>query len=494
MNNQSPINMTPEEFRQTGHHLIDQIASFLEALPEKKVTTALRPREVQALLTETDLPAEGKDSGFILSETAKLLFEHSLFNGHPRFWGYITSSATPIGALSDLLAASVNPNVGAFVLSPVATEIERQAVRWLAELIGYDPGCGGLFVSGGNMANLVGFLAARKHIIKQDIRKEGLTRALAGKKGLTVYCAKGTHTWISKAADLFGHGTDAIRWIDLTDNEQIDLALLEKAIQADQDSGYIPFMVIGNAGSVGTGIIDPLDKIASLCKKYDLWFHVDGAYGAPAAALPELADQFKGLASADSIALDPHKWLYAPLEAGCILVRDGKHLHEAFTFNPDYYNFDGDQTDKPVNFHEYGMQNSRGFRALKVWAALQQAGRNGYISMIRKDIDLVNQLAALITSTPQLECVTVNLSIVTFRYVPEDLPAGNPEQYLNTLNENLVNRLQAGGDVFLSNAVVKGKYCLRVCIVNFRTTYSDLEILVRVALEEGSKIHNEASG
>jgi glutamate/tyrosine decarboxylase-like PLP-dependent enzyme len=488
MNDHSPLNMDPSEFKRVGHQLVDQIASFLEELPSKKVTSALRPREVQQLLGFNSLPEHGSDAESILTTSAQLLFDHSLFNGHPRFWGYITSSATPIGALSDLLAASVNPNVGAFILSPVATEIERQTVQWLAEMIGYTPTCGGLFVSGGNMANLVGFLAARRHIVQQDIRKIGLADALNGKRGFTLYCAQGTHTWINKAADLFGHGTDAIRWIELTDKEQIDVTKLENTIESDLKMGYVPFLVVGNAGSVGTGVIDPLQELAAVCKKYNLWFHVDGAYGAPAAALPELAASFKGLSLADSIALDPHKWLYAPLEAGCILVRDAKHLHDAFTFNPDYYNFDGDLTDKPVNFHEYGMQNSRGFRALKVWTALRQAGRSGYISMIRKDIELAHYLAERIASTPRLELVTVNLSIVSFRYIPEVLPLENKEKYFNTLNEKILNRLQTGGQVFISNAVVKGRYCLRMCIVNFRTTQSDMDVLVRVVLEEGDNL------
>ncbi|MCU0368199.1 MAG: aspartate aminotransferase family protein [Cyclobacteriaceae bacterium] len=488
MNDHSPLNMDPSEFKRIGHQLVDQIASFLEELPSKKVTSALRPGEVQQLLGFNALPEYGSDAESILTTSAQLLFDHSLFNGHPRFWGYITSSATPIGVLSELLAASVNPNVGAFILSPMATEIERQTVQWLAEMIGYTPTCGGLFVSGGNMANLVGFLAARRHIVQQDIRKIGLADALNGKRGFTLYCAQGTHTWINKAADLFGHGTDAIRWIELTDKEQIDVTKLEDTIESDLKMGYVPFLVVGNAGSVGTGVIDPLQELAAICKKYNLWFHVDGAYGAPAAALPELAASFKGLSLADSIALDPHKWLYAPLEAGCILVRDAKHLHDAFTFNPDYYNFDGDLTDKPVNFHEYGMQNSRGFRALKVWTALRQAGRSGYISMIRKDIELARYLAERIASTPRLELVTVNLSIVSFRFIPEVLPLENKEKYLNTLNEKILNRLQTGGQVFISNAVVKGRYCLRMCIVNFRTTQSDLDVLVRVVLEEGDKL------
>jgi glutamate/tyrosine decarboxylase-like PLP-dependent enzyme len=233
-------------------------------------------------------------------------------------------------------------------------------------------------------------------------------------------------------------------------------------------------------------MVDPLQEIASLCKTWNLWFHIDGAYGAPAAVVPELADLFTGLAEADSIALDPHKWLYSPLEAGCILVRDRKHLHDAFSFHPEYYNFDGSGNDQPVNFHEYGMQNSRGFRALKVWMSLKQIGRNGLEAMIRKDIDLAKKLFNLIEQTRDLQAISQSLSITTFRYVPAYI---EDEAYLNNLNQELLNRLQSGGEVFLSNAIVDGHYCLRTCIVNFRTTYSDLEALVAIVLREGKKIH-----
>ncbi len=499
MINETPsLNMPASEFNHAGHILVDEITSFLEDLPNKKVTTGAKPIDIQKVLGNNSLPESGEDTVTIINETTRLLIDHSLFNGHPKFWGYITSSAAPIGALADLLAASVNANVGAFALSPMATEIEKQTIQWMAELIGYNKDCGGLFVSGGNMANFLGFLAGRRNKIDGDIRKNGLPEITIDpsqnptgykeKRRYTIYCAKGTHTWIHKATDLFGHGTDSIRWVDCLPDQQMNISHLKQIIKEDKQFGHKPFLVIGNAGSVSTGVIDPLNEIAAFCKSENLWFHIDGAYGAPAACLPEFAENFKGLSLADSIALDPHKWLYSPLEVGCILVRDPRHLHDAFSFTPEYYNFGGNGEDAPVNFHEYGMQNSRGFRALKVWMSLKQVGRNGLAGMIRKDIHLAKSLFEFIEQTEHLEAISHNLSIATFRYVPS---ANETDESLNELNEKLLNRLQAGGEVFLSNAIVNGKYCLRVCIVNFRTNYSDLESLVKIVLREGENIYNE---
>ncbi len=475
---ENPLDMGAVEFTAVGKQLIYKIASFLNELPQKPVTTSEQPSAIRTILGSGGLPLYGESADKIIHEAADLLFDHSLFNGHPKFWGYITSSATPIGALGDMLAAAVNPNVGAYILSPMATEIERQTIQWLTEFLGMSKGSSGLFVSGGNMANFVGFLAARKAKANWDIRKEGL-----GGRKMLVYCSKGTHTWIQKAADLFGLGTDAIRWIDMNKDQQIDIKVLRTEIEKDLNNGSYPFMVVGTAGSVSTGSVDDLSAIAEICKTFNLWFHVDGAYGAPAAVLPELAQTFRGLNEADSIAMDPHKWLYAPLEAGCTLVRDARHLTDAFSFHPVYYNFDGDPEDPAVNYYDYGLQNSRGFRALKVWMALRQAGRHGYEKMIRNDIELATQLYQLADKQEELEAISQSLSIATFRYVPAE--RRGDENYLNKLNEKLLNELQSGGKVFLSNAVIDGKYCLRACIVNFRTTTEDLESLIRIVVEEG---------
>ncbi len=506
LNKIQTLRMSAEEFRTAGLKLIEQLATFLETMPHNQVTTGENPAAIKNLLKIRNVPDDGQDIQEILKESTDLMIKHSLFNGHPRFWGYITSSAAPIGALADLIVSTINPNVGAFILSPIATEIEKQTIQWLAELIGYKTDCGGLFVSGGNMANFSGFLAARKSKIKGNIRKEGLpvtfTKQVVPpwginpenhlntdeKRKFTVYCAKGTHTWIEKAVDMFGHGTDSIRLIDVNENDQMDIRLLQNQIRTDRLQGHVPFLVVGNAGSVSTGAIDLLDEIAAICHDENLWLHIDGAYGAPAAMLPETADFFKGIEKADSIALDPHKWLYSPIEAGCILVRDAGNLHDTFSFKPVYYNFEGNGSERPLNFHEYGMQNSRGFKAFKVWLSLKQAGKSGISEMIRDNIDLAQKLFELAQKTHEIEAVSQNLSVTTFRYVPDDII---DNEYLNLINEKLLNRLQSGGEVFLSNAIVNGRYCLRVCIVNFRTVYSDFEALIKIVQREGKKIHEE---
>lgn len=486
------LEMDQAEFRSAGYELIDQISSFIDSVDNRPVTYAETPARIRAVLGQAGIPREGKPASEVLGNASDLLFNHSLFNGHSKFWGYITSSAAPIGALADLLAAAVNPNCGAFILSPMATEIEKQTIRWLAELIGYDTDCGGILVSGGNMANFTGFLAARTAKTPKSIQTDGLC---ALKERLMVYCSNGTHTWIDKATSLFGHGTDSIRWIPTNSKRQMDNQTLEQAIEKDLEDGHQPFLVIGTAGDVSTGAVDDLMGAGEICKKYNLWFHIDGAYGAPAAALSSERDTFLGLSCADSIALDPHKWLYCPLEAGCTLVKNPQHLIDTYSSHPEYYNFDKNEEDPGTNFYGFGLQNSRGFRALKVWLAIQQVGRSGYERMIGDDIALARLLFDLASRHEELEAVTHNLSITTFRYVPKDilLEGEEREKYLDQLNEDLVDALQAGGEVFLSNAIVDGRYCCRVCIVNFRTSEKDIRDLVDVAVREGRKLW-EAAG
>ena len=477
----SPVAIDAEDFRALGHALIDRIAGLLQSLPDRPVTPPASPTSIRhALQADSPLPQRGAEPGDLLNRAADLLFEHSLFNGHPRFWGYITSSAAPIGALGDLLAAAVNPNVGAWPLSPMASEIEAQTIRWIAGMLGYPPDCGGLFVSGGNMANIVGFLAARQAKAGHDVRTAGL-----GNARLRAYCSKETHTWIQKAADISGIGTDAIRWIAANDRMQIDTAALRQQIEADLASGDRPFLVVGAAGTVSTGAVDPLHDLAELCREFNLWFHVDGAYGAMAAILPDAPEEFSGMADADSIAVDPHKWLYAPLEAGCALVRDRQMLRDAFAYHPPYYHFE----TEAINYFDLGPQNSRGFRALKVWLALQQAGRDGYVQMISDDIRLAAELFRLIPQYSELQPLTQGLSITTFRFVPPDLASGSDEAetYLNALNNELLTRIQNSGEAYLSNAVVNGKFALRACIVNFRTTQADIEALPPLVVRLGKE-------
>ncbi|MEE9364961.1 MAG: aminotransferase class V-fold PLP-dependent enzyme [Cellulophaga sp.] len=484
----TPIEIGKEEFRKIGYKLIDDISDFINTIDKRPVTTSESPKQIQNILGISSLPENGIPAAELISKTTNLLFDHSLFNGHPKFLGYITSSAAPIGALADLLAASVNPNVGAHILSPMATEIEKQTVQWLAEFIGVSPNYGGILVSGGNMANFTAFLAARTVKGPKNIKEDGLSNT---SQKLTIYCSKTTHTWIEKAAILFGLGSKSIRWIQADASNKMDIKVLEETIKKDLENNFKPIMIIGTAGDVSTGVVDNLKGISTICKAYDLWFHIDGAYGVPAAVIPKLKSLFEGITEADSIALDPHKWLYNPLEAGCTLVKNPQHLIDTYSSHPEYYNFTNNEEGFAQNYYEYGFQNSRGFRALKVWLTLQQVGRSGYEKMISEDIELSKYLFELARKHPELEAVSNNLSITTFRYIPLDYT--NKEDikndYLNKLNEKIVNKLQIGGEVFLSNAIVNEKYLLRTCIVNFRTSKKDIKEIVEILIRVGRETH-----
>ncbi|MGE5125232.1 MAG: pyridoxal phosphate-dependent decarboxylase family protein, partial [Betaproteobacteria bacterium] len=345
----APLEMTPAAFREAGHRVVEAVAQWLETLGQRPVTRDETPSFLRGLLPQS-LPASGTPPGELLAQAAPLLFDHSLYNGHPRFFGYITSSAAPIGALAELLAAAVNPNVGGWQLSPIASEIEGQCVRWIAELLGLPAGTEGLLVSGGNMANFLCFLAARRAKCGPSLREQGLgARRLA-------YASSETHTWIQKAADLFGHGTASIRFVPVRDDLTMDCEALLRMLEEDRREGGQPFLLVGNAGTVSTGAVDPLPRLAAIAREHDLWFHVDGAYGAPAVLCRAAPAELLGLAQADSVAVDPHKWLYAAVEAGCALVRHPGALRDAFSYSPPYYRFEGEEEDPRVNYFELGLQ------------------------------------------------------------------------------------------------------------------------------------------
>jgi len=454
------LTMDADAFRALGHDVVDRIAVFLDAMGERPLTPGESPEAVRAALDAgAGLPEHGADPGELLG---------------------------------DLLAAAVNANAGAWILSPMATEIEAQTVRWIAELLGYPADGGGLLVSGGNMANTVGLWAARAAMADWDVREAGV--GAAGARPLRVYASGETHTWIHKATDLAGLGTDAIRWIPTDDGLRMDVAALRDALERDRAAGERPMMVVGTAGSVSTGVVDPLFEIADVCREEGVWFHVDGAYGGLAAAAPEAPPDLGALHLADSLAVDPHKWLYAPLEAGCTLVRDRETLRSAFSYHPPYYHFGQEAT----NYVDFGPQNSRGFRALKVWLALRQVGREGYARCIADDIALSRRMHARVTEHPELEPFTQALSISTFRYVPEDLRpevgSDATETYLNELNQALLDRIQNSGEAFVSNAVVGGRYLLRACIVNFNTKADDVDALPEIVARLGREVDRELRG
>lgn len=478
----SAVAMSSAEFRELGHRLIDRIAAFHESLPARALTTVKSAAELRVILGLGGLPESGTSAGELLDAIVPLLFEHSLHNGHPGFLGYISGAAAPLGVLAELLAAAVNANVAKWELAPIASEIETQTIRWLAQMIGFPQDGGGIMVSGGNSANFHGFVAACHAALQ---RRPGNTRKL------TAYVSRETHTWIDKAAEVCGLGAEAVRWIDTDDRQRMRLDLLRDRVEADRREGRVPFLVVGTAGTVGTGAIDPLRDLAAFSKEAGLWLHVDGAYGAPAACLPEVPDDLHAIGFADSVALDPHKWLYSPLEAACILTRDPAALRNAFAFHPSYYHFNSEDVTG-IDYYQHGLQNSRGFRALKVWLGLRRAGLEGYRGSIRQDIALTRRLYETVAGRGDFEARSLSLSVATFRYVPPDLrePEGVvAREYLNELNKALVAEVQKSGRAFVSNACLDGKYFLRACVVNFRTTSADIDAVIDLIAGLGELLH-----
>ncbi|MBZ0232377.1 MAG: aminotransferase class V-fold PLP-dependent enzyme [Deltaproteobacteria bacterium] len=480
----APLAMTGDGFRRLGHRLVERIAELLEDLPGRPVTRDESPEVLKALLGGApSVPEGGADAAALLDEAATLLFDHSLFNGHPSFLGYVTASPAPIGILADFLASAVNANTGAWRLSPIASEIELQTIDWLADLVGFPRG-GGLLVSGGNMANIVALLAARRAAATWDLRRDGVRPDDAPR--LRVYATDETHTWLQKAVDLAGLGGACIHWIATDEQQRMRPEALREAVAADRAAGELPMLVVATAGTVSTGALDPLGAIADVCERERVWMHVDGCYGGVAACVPDAPPPLAELGRADSLALDPHKWLYAPLEAGALLVRDRERLRDAFAYHPPYYHFGQEAT----NFVDLGPQNSRGFRALKVWLALRQVGRAGYAQMIGEDMRLARWLAGRVQEHPELELATQSLSITTFRFVPAELRArpADAAAELDALNREVLDRVQRSGAAFVSNAVVRGRYVLRPCIVNFHTDERALGELIELVVRIGREV------
>lgn len=436
-----------------------------------------------------EIPEGPTDDEELFGYLREVVLEHSFLAGHPRFLAYVSGAGTVPGAAADLLAAGVNMNLGGWVLSPAGTEIELGLTRWFASQFGLPGSAGGLIVSGGAMANFVGLKAARDHRAGWDVRAEGVS---AGPP-LTMYMSTETHVVSSRAADMLGLGANAVRHVPVDGQFRIRLDLLREAIERDLAEERRPFAVVGSAGTVSTGAVDPLDGIADVCEEHGLWFHVDGAYGGPAAFTDDLRPLFAGIERADSIAFDPHKWLYTPHSGGCVLVRDLQHLADSFSATASYVLQDKETTGRGLDGGQLGPQFSRGFWALKIWVSLLAHGRSAYVRRISHDAALARYLGARAEERPDFELACpVGLSITCFRYVPVDLPdVAGREEYLSLLNERVVTESQQEGRAFFSNAVLDGRYVLRTCIVNFRTEAEDLDAVLDVAAEIGARLDGE---
>jgi glutamate/tyrosine decarboxylase-like PLP-dependent enzyme len=468
---------TEQEIRRFGYRVVDLIARHISTLPERPVFQPFPPELAARYLESAAAPEQGAAPDEILDQFAAEIEPYPFGNGHPRFYGWVNSPPTAIGVFADALAAAVNPSCAGG--NHAAIYVERQVIQWFKRMVGFPDEAMGLLVSGGSMAALTGLAVARHMKAGFDVREQGV----GGGPRMIVYKSGEGHGCNQKAVELLGLGSRNLRTVEHDAAMRMIPAALEAAIQRDRADGHTPIAVIASAGTVNTGAIDPLEEIADICARHNVWFHVDGAYGAPAILTDAYRGQLAGLARCDSLALDPHKWLYVPVEAGLILVRDGQAMRAAFSLVPPYLRTDGNPSGVGGLpwLSEYGFQQTRGFRALKVWMALKHHGLAGYRQAIEHDIALARHLADAVRAAPDLELFEpTGLSVVCFRYAPAALRKDGGE--LNALNQRILERVQLGGEAFLSGTTIRGTFWLRACIVNPRATAADLDQLPRLIL------------
>ncbi len=470
------FDLDPEEVRRLGHRAADIVADHVAGLREGPAFGKVGDA---AAVFDEPLPEEGRSADDVLDATRDHVLTHPFGNSHPRFWAFINATPDPMGVMADFLASAMNSNCWGG--DHAAIHVEDRVVRWIAEILGLPDGAEGILTSGGSMANFTALATARR-AMSPGVREDGI----AGEPPLVVYASEEAHNCVDKAVDLLGLGTRQLRVIPTDESFRIRTDALQAAIAVDRQAGRRPAIVVGNAGSVNTGAIDPLDEMADLCAREELWFHVDGAYGAMACVSESLRPLFAGLERADSVATDPHKWLYVPYEAGAALVREPGRLADAFRRPASYLVHDPDSPVRgPVLFNERGPELSRGFKALKVWMGLRRHGRKGYAAAVEHDVAMARFLADAVRAREEFELLAEpGLSILNFRYRPRT----SADSDLDRLNRQIVNRLVESGGFFLAPTLVRGRTWLRVAIVNFRTREDDLQALLDEAARAGREI------
>ncbi len=475
-----------DEMRQLAHRIVDDALDYIQSTRERPAWQRVPP-EIAGRL-ESPAPVEPTGPAAVYDEYRELIQPYTMHTAHPRFWSWYMGSGTIFGALGELLAATLNPNLGGG--NHAAPLVEKQVLGWVRDMMGFPDTASGLLTSGGSMANFTALAVARNTSAGYDVRREGV-RAAGGP--LTVYASKEIHSCNQKAIETLGLGSAGLRKIDINDDYTIDLDALARQVTADRSSGMIPFCVIATAGTINTGAIDDMDAIADFCANEGLWFHVDGCIGAVAVLADNVRDQLKGIERADSVALDLHKWMHIPFEAGCVLVRDASAHYDSFALIPEYLQRaadDGGLASGSLWFSDYGLQLSRQFRALKIWMSIKEHGLARFGRMMARNVDQARYLGDLIGRTDKLELTApIGLDIVCFQYNP----GGMDTEQLNVLNKAVLVRLQESGVAAPSYTTLKGKYCLRVAISNHRSRFEDFDLLVSEVARIGEELEPAVS-
>ena len=450
------LQLSPEEMKTLGYTVIDQIVAHYEQVPTKPVSRKRTRHEMEALFKEP-VPTKGEEPQPLIERLSRDLFENIMHLDHPRFFPFVPGPSNYVGLLGDLLAHGHNVFAGTWLESSAGTQIEITTIDWLKEIVGYPNEAEGLFTSGGSMANLTAIVVAREQKLKRD------------RRGM-IYCADQTHSSIERAIRILGGQLRLVK-ISTKENFQVDQEVLLQTIASDEKNGDQPLMVIGNAGTTNTGAVDDLEALRDISDRYGMWLHVDGAYGGPGILSSE-KHLFKGMELADSVSLDPHKWLFQPYEIGCVMVRSPGLLLETFSLVPEYLK-DTKLAHDEINFFNMGPQMTRSFRALKLWLSLKTFGIEAFREAIEHGIAMARYFESLIRQMDNWEVVTpAQLAIVNIRYSAP----GTSESDSNQVNSLIVEEMMNGGMAMVGSTVLNGKTCIRLCIINPRTTKKDMDL------------------